>query len=609
MITNRDFLGYFSKNKPNPTDVSRMIRIFGYSPQETVFKDTLFLYGDFTIFETPKFVVAISGYCMNEINANLVERLELIPTQVMNSLDGLFRLIHYNYEKRILLLTCDYFAKRTIYYRAMMDEIIFSNNTSILANWGDREPELDISGLQHFAGYAYTPAPHTLFKNVYEIPFGSYMTIKLGEDPQIKKYWSVPVVKQKKISYPETTNELKNLIQESVSRTIKVIDGVPGFFCSGGLDTSSVIWAGSKILKDKIRTYTVGFNLSDTALNKEYDEANYANTINNHFSADANVTHIDGKIAKKLLLPAIFAMEKPSGDALNTYFVLNSIKNEKHILSGTGGDEIFYGVVFYPLLKWMRKRKLMGIIPNPLRRIISNAFVKSDKLSRRVLAAYMNNNLVSLYSTWRTQQSRYELLKYFSEEYSSNLYNEQKEFEEMLLAFKDIPLSTQISYLTLRDIVAGVQLRDIEHMSGKFGIFVWSPLLSKKILEFMYSLPFNEIAIPNVSKPLLQNAMQSEFPEEIMRRSKRGFIIPMQVWLEKDLRFLAERIIKDGKHKELGYWRHERLLELLAELKKPRVGYTFFKIWNVIVAYIWCRMHLIEKRETPPSVSIEEWLG
>ncbi len=605
-MRNSHFLTFLRRG--NLPELDKVTEYLGLGVDRQII-DTLVFFGDAKRYTHQGYLLLVIGHILPEPNEAFMDLLINKPEEALLKPEGLYQIVLYNPREESLLVSGDFFSKRTAYYRVIDDVPFISSHPALLANLGNSNPELDIQGLQHFAGYAYTPPPYTFFKGVREIDFGSYLLYKQNR-LMIRRYYRLPNIEPKSTVTKDDSERLRELIKTSVKDVLDAIRIKPSFFSSGGLDTTSVIWAGKQLLEDRLKTYTVGFDLYKDELNIEYDESGYAGIVAKHFDNDAHIIRIDGKTASRLMLPAIHAMAKPSGDALNTYFVLNGIdRGDLHVLSGTGGDEVFYGIVFYPFLKWLNRRRYFNLIPKSIRKRLADKYRKSSELSKRVLSAYLEDTLTSLYSTWRVQQSRFELMGYFNPKYSENLHDEREEIEEQLSWVSSFPVSEQISYLTLRDIIAGVQLRDIEYMSQAFGVFVWSPLLDKRILEFMYSLPFQQIAKPDFSKPMLHAAMNDIFPKEIITRKKRGFIIPMQVWLEKDLSFLVKRIITDGLHKSLGIWQHERLLELVSELYKPHSGYIFFKVWNVIVTYIWCRLHIIEKRAIPPDASLEEWLG
>ena len=99
------------------------------------------------------------------------------------------------------------------------------------------------------------------------------MVFKNGQI-EIKKYWDIyeKYIDGKKnviLDYKECKEELKNNIYHAVKKRL-VADVPVGSFLSGGIDSTLVTAIANDIVKEKIKTFTIGFE------DKKRNEAQFA---------------------------------------------------------------------------------------------------------------------------------------------------------------------------------------------------------------------------------------------------------------------------------------------------------------------------------------------
>src|SRR6202035_3255893 len=111
-----------------------------------------------------------------------------------------------------------------------------------------------------------------------------------------------------------------------------------GIFLSGGIDSSSLVGILSR---NGVRpsTFSIAFREAD------YSEAEYSRLVAQHFSTDHHEITVSQSDFFATIAPAIRAMDIPTIDGINTYFVSQQTRaaGVKVALSGLGGDEAFGG--------------------------------------------------------------------------------------------------------------------------------------------------------------------------------------------------------------------------------------------------------------------------
>src|SRR5690606_23578094 len=132
-----------------------------------------------------------------------------------------------------------------------------------------------------FLDCRYIPSPYTIVEKVYKLPPGNFMVFNLSnKEIEVKEYWNLKKIKTKKIDYEIAKQELHELLIDAVK--IRLQSDVPiGSFLSGGIDSALVSSIASKVSRNKINTFTIGFE--DARFNESEIAENYASILkSNH---------------------------------------------------------------------------------------------------------------------------------------------------------------------------------------------------------------------------------------------------------------------------------------------------------------------------------------
>src|SRR5262249_37894320 len=117
--------------------------------------------------------------------------------------------------------------------------------------------EIDITSLNLFLRYRFTPSPHTILKGVQKLAPGAKLTVQSGvcEISRWYKFKPEPFAPAK--SQSEAREELFSLYSSAVKR--QIISDVPvGLLLSGGID-SGMLLALMRLSGSSWPTYTVGY--------------------------------------------------------------------------------------------------------------------------------------------------------------------------------------------------------------------------------------------------------------------------------------------------------------------------------------------------------------
>lgn len=114
-----------------------------------------------------------------------------------------------------------------------------------------------------------------------------------------------------------------------------------GSFLSGGIDSTLVTAIANDIVKEKIKTFTIGFE------DKKRNEAQFAKESSQYLGTDHYEVYVTERDMLNLLDDMCFYFDEPFADPseLPTMLVSKVAKEKVTVaLSGDGGDEFFAGI-------------------------------------------------------------------------------------------------------------------------------------------------------------------------------------------------------------------------------------------------------------------------
>jgi len=458
----------------------------------------------------------------------------------LNDFDGMFAIAIYDKNKQHLFLARDRAGKKPIYYFSSGDKFAFASELNALRN--QLPLEIDEEHIHQFIHTGYLFRAATPYKNVYELPAGSYAVIPLNDPrPIVVRWWDVHTF------YSLSTNDnldtaLRNidqLLHESVKRRLESSDLEVGSFLSGGID-SGLVTAIARMYNHSIKTFTVSFE-------GDYDEAPLARLVANRYQTD----HHEIKISFDNLIndveKILFNYGEPFFDssAIPSYYVSREAKRSVTvILNGDGGDEIFGGYRRYvPFAKYdffnpgfLMKgfaRLFLNVLPAPDKRNKYNYIYRlADLTVKNGIDTYLSATL-----------NTFEGLGKFQIKHDTGFQKMKEHFEAInrseLSGLQKI-MNMDFDNLLACNLLVKMDIATMAHsLEGR------SPLLSKDILEYVPSLPDDFKIRGGTTKFLLRRLAEKYLPEELINQPKRGFEIPLKKWIDNQLKdMIADYILR-----------------------------------------------------------------
>ena len=143
--------------------------------------------------------------------------------------------------------------------------------------------------------------------------------------------------------------------------------------------------------------------------------------------------------------------------------------------------------------------------------------------------------------------------------------------------------------LDFENILPSVLLVKMDIATMQHSLEGRSPLLSKGILEYVPSLSDSMKIKGTTTKYLLRKLAEKYLPEELINQPKRGFEVPLQRWVNSDLKKIIGDYLVDPNSFYTSYIDKNFILQLLDEKIKMPLEKRAKILWLVFTLEVWYR--------------------
>ena len=275
----------------------------------------------------------------------IVHAFEQWGEDFLSHLNGMFAFALWDVQRRELWLARDRTGQKPLYYHRAGRHIIFGSEVKAILECPQVGRRANLRAIDPYLALRYVPQPETLFDGIEVLPAGHLLRLRDGE-VRVRRYWDVPLRRGPARGEGELRDAFEELFLDAVRLTMR--SDVPvGAYLSGGVDSSLVVAAMTRVTSDRINTFSIGFG-------SDVDETSQARVLADHLGC----THHELRVTPDdfALLPhAIWHLERPIGDTLIlAYYRLaqEAARHVKVVLSGEGADEAFAGYSFQKIIRW-----------------------------------------------------------------------------------------------------------------------------------------------------------------------------------------------------------------------------------------------------------------
>lgn len=505
----------------------------------------------------------------------------------LNRLDGMFVFALYDLDKRQLFLARDRFGVKPLFMAQLSDGgLAFASELKGLLAHPLLRRRVDPQALDAYMTWGYVPDTHSILSGVKKLPAGHFMLLEQGKPVSgPRQWWDIDFTARENGSEGDLSAHLVHLMREAVQS--RMVADVPlGAFLSGGVDSSSVVALMSEASSDPVRTCSIGFDV------EALDETSYAKQIAEKFGTahEARTVGQDdfGEIDR---LAAMFDEPFADASALPTWRVCQLAREKVTVaLSGDGADEAFAGYrrqVFHHNEERVRSFLPAGL-RGPLFGALGRIWPKADWAPRPLRAKATFLSLAEGgeegYARGLSVMTADQRAGLYSDAFRRELGSHRSE-DELIGLMRGAPARSGLDraqYADLKFWMPGDILTKVDRTSMAVSLEAREPLLDHRLVEFAARLPGNLRVKGSTGKYLLKKCMERYLPNDILYRSKQGFVTPIAQWLRGPLAHDARAIANSSALGQTGFF-SPKALEKLADAHIRGMSDNSRILWQLLM--------------------------
>ncbi len=447
---------------------------------------------------------------------------------MVHRLRGMFALAIWDEARRGLFMARDPFGIKPLYYADDGAQLRLASQVKALVAGGGVAVTPDAAGHAGFFLFGYVPEPNTLHAQIRSLPAGSHLWVGADGAHRMTRYFSPEKIFAEVGDAPppdDAQPRLAAALADSV-RAHLVADVPVGVFLSAGLDSATITALAGEQGGETLRTVTLAF---DEFAGTPRDEAPLAQKVARACATDHLTERVAGADFRHHLTALLAAMDQPSIDGVNSYFVAKAAAGRglKVALSGLGGDELFAGYDSFRQVPALVRalggvpglaglgRGLRLISAPLLRHFTSPKYAGVVEYGTTYGAAYLLRR--GLFMPWELPRIM-----------DPDMAREGWRALEPLIRMEDTiaGLATpraKISVLEMTWYMANQLLRDADWAGMAHSLEIRTPLVDAALLA--------QVAGLGADKMMMARSPARALPDELLGRPKSGFFVPVSDWL------------------------------------------------------------------------------
>jgi len=549
----------------------------------------------------------------------IVHLYEEYGQSCIQHLDGMFAFAIWDQTRNQLILARDRLGVKPLYYCKLPDKLIFASEIRSIIASGEAPQVLDDAAIMNYVRFPAIPGPLTIYQQIDSLLPG-HMLQYTSAGSRVIEYWDVDF--QKSSGHEYSPEESVEIIREKLTESVKkrlMTDVSLGAFLSGGIDSSAIVGIMGQLLNKPVKTYSIRFCGEDKSY-EWFDDASFAVKIAKAFGTEHTELTVTGRDVEDQLLRAVWAMDQPSGDAIQYYIVSGHAARDVTVaLSGTGGDEVFAGYEWFKEIRKIEEiHKRVGFISPKL---ANSLLKKMSRLKRSYELGPIRRKIQTLLAGRQGFSARYQLNRrmyhandyyhLFSPDFIARTIDyaqlQEPRIEKLSERCEGLDPVTQMSYMQLKSDMVNLLVRDQDAVSMAHSLEVRLPMIDHKLIEAAARVPSDMKLNGDTEKYVLREAMKKVLPRSITRRTKKGFMFPMSDWMRNELKPVISSCLSRESVKKRNIFNPETVGHLVRDFytgKQP-----FFKIWNLALFELWCRV-VLDRNEgwREPTGQLKDYL-
>ncbi|HEY2871781.1 MAG TPA: asparagine synthase (glutamine-hydrolyzing) [Reyranella sp.] len=459
---------------------------------------------------------------------------------MVEALRGMFAFGLWDSRTRQLVLARDPLGIKPLYYADDGWTIRFASQAKALLAGGAASRDPDPAGIVGFHLLGSVPEPFTVWRGIRSVPSGATVIVDTAGPNAPHAYYSVAQSLGRRVGNGMKADTARQQMSAAVHDSVRhhlVADVPVAVFLSAGLDSGALLGTMAELgVRD-----TLAVTLSFAEFKGDrHDEAPIAAEVAQRYGARHVVRTVDRAEFERDLPAILDAMDLPTIDGINTWFVAKAAREAgiKVALSGLGADECFGG---YPSFKdvprsvhLLRPFRFIPGLGGLVRRLMSSTIASGDRLhpkSAGVLqyggdwaGAYLLRR--SVYMPWELDH----LLDPALVEEGLRRLAPLSHIANELQAGRPLGDFDRVAALETSLYMRNQLLRDADWAGMAHSIEIRVPYVDP---FFLAALPPGDVLAQIKAKEAVADVPQPPLPDVSRNRAKTGFVTPVGRWMRE----------------------------------------------------------------------------
>jgi asparagine synthase (glutamine-hydrolysing) len=392
---------------------------------------------------------------------------------------------------------------------------------------------------------------------------------------------------------------------------VRLVADVPlGAFLSGGLDSSSIVACMREAFPDReITCYTVRFDSQDMGRDQGVDDYPYAHRV-----ADVLDVRLKGVLLKpnviRLLPKMIYHMDEPDADpAIFPSYLICKLAREDGttvLLSGTGGDEVFFGYRSHVAYRTYERLRWLGRFPGGPALTASVAAATAllgaqNRTARRLRKFQKGLHQSALerhlaLSDWSSLPIRDEIMQPDVMAACTDARGEPACMRKYYESFSGKGELNRHSHLLIQSFLAAHNFLYTDKTSMAVSVETRVPFMDVELMRLAARIPEHYKLRGATTKYLLKKAMERYLPASVLYRSKTGFGAPLRQWISEDLQHPIEVLLGRKRVVERGLFDADVVERVLRENERDEADHAYL-IYALLTLELWLQTYVDRRGE------------
>ena len=450
-------------------------------------------------------------------------------------LRGMFAFALWDQARGGLLLARDPLGIKPLYVADDGKTLRVASQVKALLAGGNIDTRPDPAGHCGFFLWGNIPDPYTLYRGIRALPAGTTQWIGAHGARAPQPYWNLMETLAAAPMPPSDATARRDVLREALLDTLRhhfIADVPVGVFLSAGLDSTTLAALATEDGASNLITLTLGFKEFEGGDN---DETRLAELVAKQRHTDHTTRWVPGREFASDRAALITAMDQPSIDGTNTYFVAKAAHEAglKVALSGLGGDELFAG---YPsfrqipqLVRWLGPFAGLSRLGRAARSLAA-PWVKDRTSPKYAGLLEYGTSFAGAYMLRRCLFMPWELPDVLPRQMAVDGLAELKSLRRLAdgIEYLGSPrlkvMAMEIAWYMRHQL-----LRDSDWAGMAHSLEIRTPLVDSVLLMRLAPLLASDTP---PSKGDMADSCRTPLPPEVRNRAKTGFVVPVREWVQ-----------------------------------------------------------------------------